>query len=181
MFTSIRTSIGNYLLKRESAGVTRKRSMINLDGAKRIGIIYPLFAIPDYSAVESFVSDLQKERKDVRALGYVQHKELVSRFLPKLSYDFFSQKEVNWYLRPKNNRVNDFILTEFDLLIDLTMGDYLPLKFVAGLSRARCKVGPFSENTMKYHDLMIKVGTTTRMHELIQLIRHYLTIIKQHE
>jgi len=157
------------------------RSMMNLNGAKRIGIIYPLFAIPDSSAVESFVSDLQKEKKDVRALGYVKHKDLVTRFLPKLSYDFFSQKEVNWYMRPTNTRVNDFILTEFDLLIDLTMGDYLPLKFVAGLSRARCKVGPFSEDTMKYYDLMIKVGPTTRMPELIQLIRHYLTIIQQHE
>lgn len=181
MLTSLRTSIGNYLLRREAASVARNRSMINLVRAKSVGVLYALNAPPDYNDVETFVSSLQKEHKEVRALGYLQHKGLISRFLPKLSYDFFSQTEVGWFYKPVNLKVNDFIGTEFDLLIDLTMEDYLPLKFVAGLSRARCKVGLFSDENARYYDLMIKIDHTQRLPEFIKQIRHYLTIIQQHE
>ncbi len=155
--------------------------MVNLAHAKSIGILYPLFTLPDYNDVELFVTSLQKEHKDVKALGYLQHKELVNRFLPKLSYDFFSQQELNWYHKPINTKVNDFIHTEYDLLIDLTLEDNLPLKFIAGLSRARCKVGRYNEKNNRYYDLMIKVDGPQRLPEFIEQIRHYLTIIQQHE
>lgn len=181
MLTSLRTRIGNRFLRRESASVNRNPSMVNLAGAKSIGILYPLFTLTEYNEVEAFVADLQKEHKEVKAMGYLQHKELVSRFLPKLSYDFFSKQEVNWFFKPMNARVNDFILTRFDLLIDLSLEDHLPLKFIAGLSLARCKVGRFSEESTIYYDLMIKTAPLQRLPEFITQIKHYLTIIKQHE
>jgi len=181
MLNSLWNSIGNYFLKRESSGIKRNRSMVDLVHAKSIGILYPLFALPDYTDIELFVTSLQKDHKDVKALGYLQHKEMITRFLPKLSYDFFSHQDLNWYNKPVNAKVNDFIHTEFDLLIDLTMEDIFPLKFIAGLSRARCKVGRYKEENNRYYDLMIKVDGPLRLPELIGQIRHYLTIIQQHE
>ena len=89
MLNSFRTSIGNWLLKRKSGTVIRNRAMINLTGATSIGILYPLYDLPDYNKVEAFVSGLQKKNKELRVLGYLQHKDLATRFLPKLSYDFF--------------------------------------------------------------------------------------------
>ncbi|MBE0647713.1 MAG: hypothetical protein IH596_08015 [Bacteroidales bacterium] len=161
--------------------MNRNRFMFNLAGAKRIGIIYPIFTPSDYNEVEAFVSELQKERKEVKALGYLPHKEMVSHFIPRLSYDFFSQEEVNWYFMPTSARVSDFIRTDFDLLIDLTLEDNLSLKFIAGLSQARCKVGRFSETNNRYYDLMIKVDAPLPLTEFIKQIQHYLTIIQQHE
>ena len=181
MLNSFRTSIGNWLLKRKSATVIRNRAMINLTGATSIGILYPLYDLPDYNKVEAFVSGLQKKNKELRVLGYLQHKDLATRFLPKLSYDFFSQHDVNWYFKPVNIKVQGFIEKEFDLLIDLTLEEHLPLKFVAGLSRARCKVGRFSEENTRYYDLMIKVDKKQNLAEFISQIQHYLTIIKPHE
>ncbi|TSA28112.1 MAG: hypothetical protein D4R67_04550 [Bacteroidetes bacterium] len=181
MLNSLRTRIGNVILKRDAATFIRNRSMMNLTSAKSIGILYPLFAIPDYRQVESFVSELQHQHKEVKALGYVQYKEMGNRFLPKLSYDFFSQQQLNWYCKPVNNKVRDFIAQEYDLLIDLTIEENLPLKFVAGLSRARCKVGRFSEENEPYYDLMIKIDPVERLSGFISQVKHYLTIIKQHE
>ena len=181
MLKSLWTSIGNYILKREAATVSRSRAMVNLAHAKSIGILYPLFTLPDYNDIELFVTELQKGHKDVKALGYLQHKDMVTRFLPKLSYDFFSHQDLNWYHKPVNAKVNDFIYTEFDLLIDLTMEDNLPLRFIAGLSRARCKVGRYKDGNNRYYDLMIKVDGPLRLPDFIEQIRHYLTIIQQHE
>jgi len=177
MIEGFRTKIGNYILKRRSAAVTRHRQMVNLPNAKLIGIVYMLDEVSDYEQVQSFVASLQHEHKEVHALGFVQHKKLINRFLPKLSYDFFSFNNLDWFYRPVNEKVRNFISTEFDLLIDLTMKESLPLKFVVGLSVARCKVGGFSEDDTRYHDLMIKIQAMGSLREFISQVNHYLTII----
>ena len=151
--------------------------MVNIANAKVIGIVYPLHDIPDYEQVEKLVATLQHEHKEVHALGFVQHKNLISRFLPKLSYDFFSFNNLNWFYKPVNEKVRDFISSEFDLLIDLTLQENLPIKFVVGLSRARCKVGCFSEENARYYDLMIKTQSMISLREFITQVQHYLTII----
>ena len=181
MLTSFRNKIGNYLLKRESATVGRNLKMVNLSHAKSIGIIYPLFDVPDYNQVMEFVTQLQKDKKGVKALGFVQEKELVNRFPPKLSYDFFSQSNLNWYGKSMNERVQDFVNKEFDILIDLSMDELMPIQYVVGISRARCKVGRFSEDNARYYDLMIKIQPTTTLREFISQVKHYLTIINTDE
>ena len=80
-----------------------------------------------------------------------------------------------------NIKVQGFIEKEFDLLIDVTLEEHRPLKVVGGLSRARCKVGRFSEENTRYYDLMIKVDKKQNLAEFISQIQHYLTIIKPHE
>jgi len=181
MLTSFRNRIGNFLLKRESAAVVRNLKMVNLSHAKSIGIVYPLFDVPDYNQVMEFVTQLQHDHIEVKALGFVQHKKLINRFLPKLSYDFFSSNNINWFSKPVNDRVQDFISREFDLLIDLTMHEHLPVKYVVGLSKARCKVGRFSHENARYYDLMIKIQPMTALREFILQIKHYLTIIHTDE
>ncbi len=181
MLTSFRNRIGNYLLKRESATVRRNLRMVNLTHAKSIGIVYQLFDVPDYNQVMEFVTQLQHDHKEVKALGFVQHKNLINRFLPKLSYDFFSLNNINWYNKPVSDRVQDFISREFDLLIDLTLNEHLPLKYIIGLSKARCKVGRFSNENARYYDLMIKIQPMTAWREYISQVKHYLTIIKTDE
>ena len=181
MLNSFRNKIGNYLLKRESATIERNLKMVNLSNAKSIGIVYPLFDVPDYNHVMEFVTQLQHARKEVKVLGFVQEKNLVNRFLPKLSYDFFSQHNLNWFNKPVNERVQDFIAREFDLLIDLTIQEHLPIKYVVGLSKARCKVGRFSDDNARYYDLMIKIQPMTAFREFISQVKHYLTIIKTDE
>jgi len=114
-------------------------------------------------------------------LGYVKSKSLIQRFLPKLSYDFFSRKDISWFYRPIHNKVKDFMEKDFDLLIDLNLADSFALKYIAGLSKAICRVGRFSEDNILYYDLMIDVKPATTLDEYLYQIRHYLTIIKTDE
>jgi len=133
--------------------------------------------VSDYETVEEFVTQLQHERKEVKALGYVKEKNLVSRFLPKLSYDFFSRKDINWLNVSGQARVKDFIARDFDLLIDLSLQDSLPLRYIAGLSMSLCRVGRFSEKNTDYYDFMIDIPQAATLKEYIRQITHYLTLI----
>jgi hypothetical protein len=177
MFYRIRTIIGNYFLKEELLKTVRERKMTNLKEAKKIGVLYTLDDVPEYETVSELVSYLQHDHKEVKALGFVKNKNLVSRFLPKLSYDFFSNKDVNWFFKPLHSRVKDFVDREFDILIDLSMNDSLPLKFISGLSMAHCRVGRFSEANRLCYDLMIDLNKPITLNEYIHQIIHYLTVI----
>ncbi len=177
MFRKIRSLIGLYYFRKEQDMTCRNRKLTNLRDAKKIGILYNLDDIPDYDLVAEFVTQLQHDRKEVRALGYVENKNLVSRFLPKLSYDFFSMNDINWFYKPVKRKVMDFIQNDFDLLIDLDMKDSLPLKYISKLSMSMCRIGRYSEFSVSCYDLMLNVKSSTPISEFIRQITHYLTII----
>lgn len=181
MFYKIRTLIGNYFLKEELSKTGRERKMTNLRDARKIGILYTLDDVPEYDTVSEFVSRLQHDHKEVKALGFVKNKNLVSRFLPKLSYDFFSAKDINWCFKPIHTKVKDFIEKEFDILIDLSMKDSLPLKFISGLSMAHCRVGRFSDENTGCYDIMIDLNKPMSLNEYMLQIIHYLTVINNEE
>ncbi len=180
MFGKIRSKIGQYYFRKEQRRSEQRRQMTNLKDARHIGIIYTLNNVLDYDRISEFVSQLQRDHKEVKALGFVRNKSLVSRFLPKLSYDFFSKRDVNWFYKPIHNQVKDFIEKEFDLLIDLSMSDNFPLKYIAGLSNALCRVGRFSEENTDYYDLMIDASPAMTTDDFLGQVRHYLTVINTH-
>jgi len=181
MFYKIRTIIGNYFLKEELLKIVRERKMTNLKDAKKIGVLYTLDEVPEYETVSEFVSLLQHDHKEVKALGFVKNKNLVSRFLPKLSYDFFSNNDINWFFKPLHSKVKDFIEKEFDILIDLSLKDSLPLKFISGLSMAHCRIGRFSEANRVCYDIMIDLTKPISLNEYMFQIIHYLTVINNEE
>jgi len=179
MIGKIRKKIGQYYFRKENTKVERQCHMTNLRDAKRIGILYTLDDVPDYERVSQFVSQLQGEHKEVKTLGFVKNKNLVQRFLPKLSYDFFSRRDLTWFYKPIHKQVRDFIEKEFDLLIDLSLQDNFPLKYIAGLSNALCRVGKFSEENTDYYDLMFDMKPSTTSEDYLGQIQHYLTIINK--
>jgi hypothetical protein len=180
MFSKLRIKIGQYYFRKETARSTRRCTMTNLKNARKIGILYTLDEVPDYERVSEFVATLQSDQKEVKALGFVKNKILVERFLPKLCYDFFSMKDLTWFYKPMHRQVKDFIDKEFDLLIDLSLQDNFPLKYISGLSNALFRVGKFSDHNLDYYDLMIDLKPTMTSEEYLSQIQHYLTVIKPH-
>lgn len=179
MFNRLRIKVGHHNLLKEQSSLGRKLRLLNLDQARRIGILYSLNDVPDYDKVSEFVSELQHKQKDVKALGFVRNKNLITRFLPKLSFDFFSVKDISWFYRPIHTKLKDFIEKEFDLLIDLSVHENFPLKYIAGLSHSYCKVGRFSEENSNYYDIMIDIKPSATLEDFLDQVRHYLTIINK--
>jgi hypothetical protein len=179
MFRRLRMIIGKYFFNKELSKGGHDHKLINLEKARCVGILYTLDDLPDYDAVSEFVTQLQRQHIEVKALGFVKNKNLISRFLPKLSYDFFSRKDINWFYKPIHAKVKDFINKEFDLLIDLSLQESFTLKYISGLSHSFCRVGRFSEENTDYYDLLFDVNPSLTLPDYIVQITHYLTIINQ--
>ncbi len=85
----------------------------------------------------------RRKKIKVKALGYASNKLVTNHFLPVLSFDFFNPGQINWFHIPKAPCVQDFIETDFDICINISSENVFPLKYIAGMSKARLKVGAY--------------------------------------
>lgn len=176
---NIRQGIGNYFYKQDIAKVRRNRNIQNLNDAKTIGIIYEASDEKIHYVVCDFVRYFQENLKVVKAIGYVNFPRLPHYCFPKLSFDYFTRKDLNWYYKPGTQRVQDFIKEEYDIVIDLTMKDNFPLQYIAGLSHGKFKVGRYGSKYSGIYDFMLNVDSSITIEKFIKECIHYLSILNK--
>jgi hypothetical protein len=173
----IRYRIGNFYFHQELAHLKRKKVTTNFNKAKIIGLLFTVGNEKQYQIICDFVKSLQDERKEIKAIGYINSKTVPYYCYPKLAYDYFTNKDLNWFMKPSNKFVNDFIGKEYDILIDLSLESCFPIQYMGGVSKAKFKVGKYGINPMNFYDLMFQVDNKIKLDEYIKHIRHYLSIL----
>jgi len=176
---NIRQSIGSFFFRRDLAKVSRTKQLVNMKDIKTIGIVYDASEEETYAIVSNFVRTFQEDQKIVRTLGFVNFRSLPHYCFPKLSYDYFTKRDLNIYYKPVNAKVNEFVKEEFDVVIDLCMKDCFPIRYVAGLSIAKLKIGLYGEKYSGIYDFMLNVDNTISLTDFIKEITHYLNIINK--
>ncbi len=175
----IKEFVGNYFLNRELKRFSRNKKLINYSDIKDIGILYTLDNDDTYNKVSDFVGKMKNDNKRPKALGFIKNKKISEKFLPKLSFDFFSENDLNWYKKPDNKYVKDFVNKEFDLLINIDFENIFPIKYITAKSKAHLKAGLYKEQNSKYFDLMIKMDKSKDFDEFFTQVIHYLSIINR--
>ena len=156
LIDNIKAQIGARVLAGKYRNQTRVPVLCNINDAKSIGIIYNATEYVSFEIIRNLVKDLSQDARKVAVLGYVDSKKLIDHYLYRKGFDFFSKNELNWYSRPVSPVVEEFIKEPFDLLINLSLEDYFPIRYITALSPARFKTGRFSPDDV-YLDLMIDI------------------------
>ncbi|MBT5614947.1 MAG: hypothetical protein HOJ77_01695 [Flavobacteriales bacterium] len=170
--------VGKWVFQRELKTNKRTKEVCNLDNAQSIGILYDATSEEQIKIVKPFVSYFFDLKKDVKALGYVNSKQLSFHHTPKLQYDFFYQKDLNWYYKPQNYIIDNFVKKEYDILINLCDSSIIPIKYLVASSIAHFKIGVHEEN-YEIYDLMISLKDDKSMEKLMHEIRHYINLINK--
>ena len=89
LLENVKRKIGNWVFQRELTNNKRVKEVCNLNDARSIGILYDATNEEDIIEIQPFVSYFFNLKKDVKALGYVNKKNLSYCHAPKLQYDFF--------------------------------------------------------------------------------------------
>lgn len=165
----IRTRFHQQLLRKELPGHQVKRSSVFLENAASVGLLFEATLLEDRNTVLRFADQLKNKGKKVKLLGYFNEK-LKSHDFP---FDHFDKKQLDWALRPKSELITNFANQAFDILINISKKTVLPLDYVAARSKARFRVGPFTENTFCY-DLMIDQEERKGLEEFLQQVLFYL-------
>ena len=170
--------VGKWVFQRELKTNKRTKEVCNLDNAQSIGILYDATSEEQIKIIKPFVSYFFDLKKDVKALGYVNSKQLSFHHTPKLQYDFFYQKDLNWYYKPQNYIIDNFVKKEYDILINLCDSSIIPIKYLVASSIAHFKIGVHEEN-YEIYDLMISLKDDKSMGKLMHEIRHYINLINK--
>jgi hypothetical protein len=182
LFDGIKEWLGRRALLREAAPMRRPVAK-NLAQSVKVGMLYLVTDEQAHAHVKNYVKKIKEELGITRlmALGFCDEKELPHYLHAKLNFDALCQKDLNWYRIPHGNVVQNFIAEEYDILIDLTLRDHLPLQYIVAKSRARFKVGRLSDANAHFLDMMIDTAGANSLPQLISNIDRYLMMINAKE
>lgn len=153
----------------------------NLDEAKSLGIIFSAQTEKDFRLATEYLKIIKEEFgiMQVRAFGYYPHKDELPFLKRTVQVDYFTKKDLNWYLKPEGKYVQDFVKEKFDVLIDLSENDLLPLQYILCMSKSRFKVGRYSEQNLPFYDMMIDVKNKSLAYYIEQLTIYLTNINKK--
>jgi hypothetical protein len=177
LINKIRYHIARKNLQEDHHKLIRNRRSCNLDTARYIAILYYLPDEDSYKKVEEFIKTISDKNIKVKVACFTEQKFIPHYFIPKLLQDILTVKDVNWKYQPVKPFVKDFIEEEYDILIDLSLSEYLPLLYLAANSKAGLKIGRFNETHQSYFDLMIDIPADSTLEYFIGQVIHYLNKI----
>ncbi len=154
----------------------RQRQMYNLTTARHVGIVFNLTDSKVFDAVVGFKSMLERIPITVEAVGYFNDKEVQQLYTMEKGIKVFSRAELNWYKKPEATVVSEFVAKDFDILIDLTQDEVLPLRWVSSLSKAKFKVGALNYFNNPF-DLIVTVDKSLGLEYLTQQIYNTLEVL----
>ena len=176
-FRKIKEAIGKQTMKGELSNRERERSVMSLDKALTIGILFDATENEDFDLVKKYVTYLRDLKKKPKAIGFFSNREVPKSTYAKLEFDYFSYKDLNWQQKPSGIVIENFINEEFDILIDLNIYDCFPLHYLTSMSKAKFKVGKKYTKNNDVFDMTIEMGNETGLKFLLRNIDTYLAML----
>lgn len=150
----------------------RTPEVVSLRDAKNVGILCNISTEDTYKDIYAVFSKLQSPTRNVWMAGYIDNKLIPFYCLQQLSADYFCNKDLNWYGKPKKEQILNFCETEFDILLDFSHDVYDPLRFILAITPAKFIIGSEKQNADLY-DLLIQSEHDLTNMELLKNITHY--------
>lgn len=153
MLRQTQTFLLNWFLKKELAKTVVHRRSVSLGEARFIGILTDANQPGTFLAARNLADRLKSENKRVEMLAFQRKvpKEATSNARDEW---VFSRKDLDFALRPQKGSAVAFMKKPFDLLFYCAVNPVPELDYLASLSKAGFRVGPFSQ-TAGASDLMI--------------------------
>lgn len=143
------------LNSRQTSGM-RHAAICSIRQAKSIGILFNATHQISFEIVKELVKNISSKENTVEVLGFVDSKQLIDHYLYRKGFEFFTRSQLNWYYKPESEGVEKFVNQPFDILMDLSLDEPFPIQYILAFSKAKFKVGKYTEGH-KFLDLMIDV------------------------
>lgn len=176
MINKIKLGLANYVLKRRVRGLERNRELKNLMDCHSVIILAN--DDEDRNGAESaqLSNFLRQHKKEVFTLIYTTKKDY-NKDDYTADIKVIERSHLNRLLIPVDTELQQLLSREVDLLIDLSLNEVFPLKYMQVVSMAKLKVGPAMNYKKEHSDLTIDISKQQNIGYLITQIKHYLTQI----
>ncbi len=169
--------IGSIVL--EKALKSRKRPVVyhNFNSAQTIGFIFNAENKEYYAAAKEFMNYVEERNIKVNGLAFVSRSDLIGYFPYRKGVDYFGLDKQNWFGKPADEGIEEFIERPLDILIDISLSEIYPTEYIFALSNAKFKICNNSEKA-KYADFVLKLDRTDDLGLFIEQVKHYLETIE---
>jgi len=163
-------------LRAEASARKREKQVHNLKTAKKIGILYDATLAENNVMVTAFAEKLKADGKEVSLLGYINDKKTMS----SEDITLFNNKSLNAFQIPSGKEVDDFLAKPFDILINAHTDESLPLIYIAAISKASFRIGPYLDAAKDSFDLLIQMVAKQDLHHYLDQVKHHLQNLQPH-
>jgi len=169
----IKEKAGILALNKELKTLKRETSIQNFESAVTAGFIFDGDDREKYQRAKEFIEYTEKKNIRIFGIGYAARSEQIAYFPYKNGINYFGLDEINWYGKPTNPVVDDFLKRKYDLLLDLSQTDLFPIHYIFALSTAKFKI---TNNCVKakYADFVLQLENSEKLDNYITQIKHYL-------
>ena len=174
---NIKRKLSDFSFQRKESP-NRDVKAINIKDAQSIGIVYRADNDEAKELVERYVKFLKEYRIKCKTLGYYNSDELPRYVTPKLEFDYFLKKDLNWKLETELPEVTNFIQSKFDILIDTTVEEDDVIRFIVKQSIAHFKVGG-TKKDLNDLDFTINLQPSQGVRQLMKGLDNYLHLINK--
>ena len=171
MYNKICRKYINYKIRKWSKRHRRKKRFINLQDISKILLLFSADKISVKRMEE--MKKLLGDKKQIMSWVFVPQETFLTN---KVDMNLLYKKDISILQKPSAKIEQIFLANEYDVLIDLTTKEVLPLKYLLGISNVACRCGLKKEGYA--YDLEIEMSGKIRRLELLWQILHYLSTIK---
>lgn len=135
--------------------------------ASSICILFDGTEEDDRKKVHRFKKMLNPDgKKSIKSLAFVNN----DLPLDNIDYDAYNKKNVKWYGIPFGDKVTEFLLLKFDVLIVLCKKMLPHYEYIVAHSSAGLIIGPATEKADVYFDLIVDTGELPDLDAMINNI-----------
>jgi len=181
LFRSLRLRAGTKSLKKRAYKVKRKSCFLNLNLVTTIGIVWDITSQEDLSPISDFILKMNERGIKVEVIAVYQGNLLPDKLTALRYITCLKKEDLSYLYLPKSIETEKFIKTQFDILIEITSRDFLPVKYISVLTPARCKISKSTDEDYErgYADILISIGKNVDTREYLKQVVIYLELINR--
>lgn len=169
--------IGKQLLWNSFKAIKRNKAVQTFDTAQSAAIVFDILLPDSFKEIKEFAKFLESRNIKTSVIGYSTDKEPPEKLLLWPNFNIITRKEIKWYGKPKGDIAEVFFEKEYDLLFVLTKQYHLSIQYLQMLSRAKFKIGYFTEGENDL-DLMINpVENPEDVSYFIEQVKKYISML----
>jgi len=174
----IKIKIGSLLLTKRATKVVRTKAFSNFETARNIAVLFDATDTDNNTCARFLTNYFIENKIRFRALGFAKPYDVEDTTSVYSNTLFFTEKSFGITGLPIKEDLDDFMHTDFDILINICFKQNYFINSVVALSVAKMKLG-LRQNDVDYYDFMIDLNDEPFNCELfIEQLKHYLKIIK---
>ncbi len=133
---------------------SRNKRYVDYKNASTVLLIFESDYIEKNRFIRKAIEQLTSDGKKVFAWGFLDKKITTTAILP--TFKILDRKSLDWLGCPKETYLKELMEMEYDMLIDLSLKEILPLQYVKMYANAAFKAG-MSQSTDELLDFVFKV------------------------